>query len=1307
MPTPLRRRFRLARRGLWYALAIGLVLMALIAGVVSQLLPLAERHPDRIAAWLSERAGRPVAFDKLETHWTRRGPLLRLDGMRVGEGKQMVLIGDAEMLISQYAGLLPGRSFTELRLHGLDLTLERGSDGRWTVRGLPEQEQQPVGDPFDALEGLGELQVVGGKLAVIAPDLGIDAHLPRVDVRLRVDGHRVRAGARAWAQPGSSSPLEAVLDFDRVRGDGRAYFAAKHADLGAWSSLLHGAGVTVEGGSGRAEAWAKLRRHQIATVTVDAELEDLQLRGAPLPDRQDAHEASRSLFKHVQVRARWQLAAGGWRLDAPTLRIGSGAGTQSQTLDGLVVAGGQRYGLLANRVDAGPLFAVLALSDQITPDFRRWLLTTKPEATLRNIVVAGNRGGAMRASGHIDALVFAAVGDAPGVSGLAGELDGDDRGFNFVFDPEKPLRFDWPRGFGVPRVMTLQGQLAGWREGAGWHVATPGLRVAVSQVGATMRGGLWFAGDGSSPRIDLAVQLDDIPLTAAKGFWVHHLMSPATVQWLDRALVAGRLRDARVLISGDLDDWPFKGEDGHAVEGVASRGAAPTGVFKATARIEDAVLRFQPDWPALDHVDADVAFVGDGFTVGGNGVLAGVGIRRFDAGIPHFDKAELTVRAQGGGDASKLLGLLKQSPLHKTYGDTIDNIDASGLAAVTFDLDLPLQGDGGASKVGGTVMLAGAKLAEKRWKLAFDDVRGRAGYGSGGFAADKLAVMHDGQPGSLSLRAGEYVRDKRQAFEADLDATLSADDLLRRAPELDWLKPYLNGRSAWTVAIAIPKSTSATAAAAPSQLQLRSNLVGTALELPAPLRKPSAVALPATIDAALPLGSGEIKVALGNLLGLRARSGQTPSGVAQTGVRIVLGGNMVAEAPPASGLFASGHAATLDALDWIAIAKDGSGRGSNPMPLRNIDVNADRLLLLGAAFPNTRLQVMPTPNGTAVQVLGDALTGTVHIPDGEGATIAGQFQRVHWRGATTVSTTAGNGVVNNAVANAFPDMDPAKVPPLSLDIADLRFADATLGSATLRTHPLAGGMRIEQLQTRGPKQRIDINGEWLGRGSAARTRLGMVLDSDDFGALLAGFGYGGQLAGGHGKAGFDASWPGSPAAFRLDTLVGTLKLAARDGQLVELEPGAGRVLGLLSLAQLPRRLTLDFHDFFSKGFAFSKIDGDVRFGEGMARSDNLVIDGPAAEIRISGAANLRAQQFDQTIEVLPKAGNLLTVAGAIAGGPVGAAIGAAANAMLKKSLGRIAAKTYRVTGPWKEPKVEVISREQSRLNAAQAPSAAG
>ncbi|MDQ3495645.1 MAG: hypothetical protein M3485_09065, partial [Pseudomonadota bacterium] len=217
--------------------------------------------------------------------------------------------------------------------------------------------------------------------------------------------------------------------------------------------------------------------------------------------------------------------------------------------------------------------------------------------------------------------------------------------------------------------------------------------------------------------------------------------------------------------------------------------------------------------------------------------------------------------------------------------------------------------------------------------------------------------------------------------------------------------------------------------------------------------------------------------------------------------------------------------------------------------------------------------------------------------------------------------------------------------------------------------------------------------------AAARTRLQVNVDSDDFGALLAGFGFGGRIDGGHGAARFDAAWPGSPAQFRLEALQGTLALTMKNGRLVEIEPGAGRVLGLLSLAELPRRLTLDFRDFFVKGFAFNRIGGQVHFAGGQARTRDLAIEGPAAEIRIRGSADLRAQTYDQTIEVLPRTGNLLTAVGAITAGPIGAAVGAVANAVLQKPLAEINAKVYRVTGPWKDPQVEVSSRAQAQEQA--------
>ncbi|KAF1718706.1 TIGR02099 family protein [Pseudoxanthomonas yeongjuensis] len=1264
MPTPLRRRLRLARRGAWYVVAGVLVCMALVLGVASQVLPLAERHPEKIATWLSARAGRPVAFDHVETQWTRRGPLLRLDGLRLGEGADAVRIGEAEVLVSMYAGLLPGRSFTELRLRGLSLTLRRADDGMWSVLGLPGQAGG--GDPLKNLEGLGELQVIGGKLSVQAPSLGWNVSLPRIDLRLRVDGDRVRAGTRAWARA-DGIPVQAAFDFDRGSGDGRAYMDTQVADIAAWAPLLRYAGVTAESGKGRVQGWAELRKHRVVLATSELKLQQVQLGGVPMTD---GGAIPRARFERVEGLVRWRLTGKGWRFDAPRLLVGDQQSPQK--LDGLVLAGGREYALLADRIDAAPLLTLLGLSDRVDPGLRQWLSRAKPNARLSRLSLAGDGAGGMHATGRLEGISFLAIDHSPGIDGLAGEFTGDSEGLALKLDPASRLRFDWPSGFGVAHDVTLDGSLAAWREGAGWRVGTSGIRVRGKDFGADARGGLWFQGDGTRPWIDIAADIAEAPVPVAKGFWIHDKMSKATVDWLNRALVGGKVHDGHALVSGDLDHWPFVHNDGR---------------FEATARIDGGQFKFQPDWPAMDHVDAQIAFIGNGFSIEGQGALAGVRVEAFKAAIPDFGKAELSVSARGESDAAQMLAMLRQSPLQKKYGDTLTNLTASGPAHATYDMLLPLHAQHAAArKTKGTVELSGTKLADKRWNLAFDDVRGKADFDGDGFAAEKLAVSQKGQPGVLSLRAGSGVRDKQKAFEAELAANLTATELLDRAPEMAWLKPYIEGRSQWTVGVTLPKGG---AADAPSQLKLHSDLVGTRLRLPAPLDKPTSQPLSTTVQTAMPMGSGNIDVAFGKLLALRARGDEK-----QTGVRVVLGSNVVNEAPPASGLVATGHTSSLDAIEWIALAKSGSG-GGDKLPLRRIDVNAERLLLLGSAFPDTRLQVAPAGNALAVKMEGQALSGALLVPDAGGAVIAGRLARLYWRDASP--GPAGAAVANDASTDAF---NPAAIPPLKLDIDDLRFGDASLGSAQLRTQQVAAGMRIQQLALRSPGQKIDVQGDWLGRGAGARTQLSADIDSQDLGSLMDSLGFKGRVGGGKGTVKFNAGWSGSPAAFALSRMEGNLHIAARDGQLLEVEPGAGRVLGLLSLTQLPRRMMLDFRDFFSKGFAFNHIDGNVRFGAGVARSEDMVIDGPAAQIKIRGNTDLRAQRFDQTIEVLPKSGNVLAVVGAVTAGPLGAAIGAAANAVLRKPLGELGSKTYRVTGPWKDPKVEVISREQSRIEAA-------
>ncbi|MGO4267894.1 MULTISPECIES: YhdP family protein [unclassified Stenotrophomonas] len=1262
MSAPPRLRLRRIRRHFIAACAVGLVGLALLVGTLSQLLPLAERHPDRIAAWLSARAGQPVRFERLDTTWTRRGPLLQLKGLRIGAG-QGLAIGEAEVLVSIYSGLLPGRSLTELRLRGLALDLQQAADGRWSVRGLPQS--RAGGDPLDALRRLGELQVIGGRLGVHAPALGVDATLPRIDLRLRVDGDRLRVGVRAWAQT-DALPLTAVLDLDRQRGTGQAWVGADPIDFRAWAPLLAAGGMRLREGKGELNLWLTLRDFAPVALITDSDLRDLRVEGAPMP----GVARPEIQLQRLQARLRWQRTAEGWALQVPRLRL-QADGSQQQ-LDGLQLRVGKQMQVQAAAAQAGTALRALALSDRLDAGLRHWLYLAKPQLDVAQVQLRGQQGGPLWVQGELQSLGFASVGNSPGLRGLGGRFEGDANGFSLQLQPQRQLQFDWPTGFGVRHDLHLAGQIVGWRdEAGGWRIGTPAMRVEGTDYAADVRGGLWFQGDGTRPWMQLAAKLDDVPMTAAKRFWIHSRMSKGATDWLDMALAGGQVRNGIGLVSGDLDDWPFDNNDGR---------------FEATGHITNGDIRFQHDWPLMGQVDADVAFIGPGFHMQGRGDLAGVAVQTFEAGIRDFGQQPLYVRADSQGDAGKLLAMLRQSPLHKEYGDTLDNLAASGPANVHFDLLQPLHHDQGGGHLQGTVDLAGLKLVDKRFQLEFDNMRGQARYSNAGFAAEELAVRHLGQDGRLSLRAGGFVRDPKLAFESELAATLDAGVLIDRAPEMAWLKPYINGTSPWTIAVNLPKVAPGTPAP-PSELRLRSDLLGTRLDLPAPLQKPANEPLPTTVAAQLPMGAGRIDVAFGQRLALAARSHNN-----QTGVQVTLGSDHVDREPPPSGLTINGRSPTLDALEWIGLAR-GAGGDGEPMPLRAVDVQVGQLMLIGGVFEQTRLQLHPGPQALDVRLDGPSLAGKLNVPNADGGTISGQLERVYWQ---SLPTLPGATVAPARVQAGADDMDPAKLPPFALDIADLKFGKVVLGQAVLRTRPIANGLSVEQLQFRAPSQEIDIRGRWLGKGGGSRTALDAQVRSEDLGGLLQNLDYGGQLRGGSGHARLQASWPGGPSDFQLGNLQGQLDVNARNGQLLELEPGAGRVLGLLSVAQLPRRLMFDFRDFFSKGFAFNQVEGSVQFGEGMARTDKVLIEGPAANITIRGEADLRKQQFDQTIDVNPRAGNLLTVVGAVAGGPVGAALGAATNAVLSKPLGEIGARTYKVTGPWKEPKVEVIERSRER-----------
>jgi len=142
---------------------------------------------------------------------------------------------------------------------------------------------------------------------------------------------------------------------------------------------------------------------------------------------------------------------------------------------------------------------------------------------------------------------------------------------------------------------------------------------------------------------------------------------------------------------------------------------------------------------------------------------------------------------------------------------------------------------------------------------------------------------------------------------------------------------------------------------------------------------------------------------------------------------------------------------------------------------------------------------------------------------------------------------------------------------------------------------------------------------------------------------------------------------------------------------------------LLSIAALPRRLTLDFSDLTDKGFAFDHIRGDFAFNGGNAYTQNLILKGPAAEIGIVGRTGLLARDYDQTAKITGHVSGPLAAAGVLAAGP---AIGAALllfSSVFKEPLGGMARGYYRITGGWDKPIIERIGATAARDVTGKAP----
>ena len=145
---------------------------------------------------------------------------------------------------------------------------------------------------------------------------------------------------------------------------------------------------------------------------------------------------------------------------------------------------------------------------------------------------------------------------------------------------------------------------------------------------------------------------------------------------------------------------------------------------------------------------------------------------------------------------------------------------------------------------------------------------------------------------------------------------------------------------------------------------------------------------------------------------------------------------------------------------------------------------------------------------------------------------------------------------------------------------------------------------------------------------------------------------------------------------------------------LKVDPGAAKLLGVLSLQSIPRRLTLDFRDVFSEGFAFDGITGSARIANGVATTDNFKMRGVSATVLIDGSADIAKESQNLRVVVIPEINaGAASVAYALAINPVIGAGTFLAQLFLREPLMRAFTFEYAITGPWKDPNVVKVEHK--------------
>jgi len=1312
-------------------------------------LPNIDHYKGDIERLASRAVGNPVVIDRVYASWKGLRPQLILGDvvMRDARGQQALHLPSVSATLSWWSVPAGGLRFESLEFHRPEVDVRREADGKLYAAGIYlDLDKKGDGKSADWLLSQREVVVRDGRIVWTDMQRGsAPLQLENVTALMLNKWRRHQFAFKATPPAAMAAPLDVRADFshqpfsrisDVKLWKGEVYAELRRADLAGWKPYLPGK-LDVQSASGGLRAWLSIDNARPTAITADVALDNVVATlGNDLPQLDVA--ALRGRVTASEEHAATLVATPGTpaattrtlELKDVTLRTRDGVELAPTTASARHVAAASQPTWTEVKAAALDLKILSELATRLPlPQVQRDLLAeAAPRGRVRNLV-AEWRGPLSAARDYkfkadLDALGIEALAarpavprsakalpmpalpNIPGFEKLSGHVEAGEQGGSVALDAPG-FTLAMPAWFDDEPMEFEQFKLNG-----NWSLADARqLALKLEQLDLVQDGmKLKLAGSHTLPRgpgakgagvADFTGTIDNFTINRI-GRYLPKQTPEHTRNWLVGALEDGMLQETSLRLRGELSHFPFK--DGSPDKA--------KGEFRVAGRIVDGRLNYEPGyfakdgktpvWPLAEKIRGTIVFDRARMEIKAETARTlGVALSNVKAVIPDLGTHDsmLDIDGSAAGAMQDFLKYVTASPVLEWIGHFTEETTASGNAKLALSLHLPLSHIIDA-KVQGALQLQGNDVMLWHDMPTVAGTTGKIEFNEKGVNLNNLAGTLLGGP--LSVTGGSQ---KDGSIQVRLAGTATVDGLRKQYPAaaVQRLANHLGGGTRFTGLI--------TAKDHKYEVAIDSSMQGASLDFPAPLKKAAAETMPVHFQLnggsanEQGLARDDIRLTLGNSYAARYHRQRVNKGPWKL-VNGGIGVNVPAPEPD-SGMMINASLKSLNVDDWIDLASEIAGKDEHDTGKAAAQGAAEGADISQYVVPET-MAARAAELIVGERKLDNVVAGVTHSKGVWQASIDSQ-QAVGYITWNESPTGKGVGKVTARLSSLIiPESQAAEVkdflesstnaptiPALDIEVQRLEWFNRPLGQLELHAYNAlitsAREWRISKLSLVNADGELNGTGRWQSKDGQHNTALNFNMDIHDAGKLLERFGFKDTLRNGKGKLSGDIAWKGLPYHMDLPSLSGTLALNVEKGQFLKQDPGAAKLLGVLSLQALPRLLKLDFNDVFSEGLQFDGITANATINHGIVKTDNLKMHGVQATVLMDGTADIANESTNLRVVVIPQV-NLGTapLVYALAVNPV---IGLGSYlAQLFLSAPVMKALTYQmqVTGPWKAPVITKI-----------------